>query len=115
LCTFARATQKPYVQDRFVAIQQKSRDWVDLYLVNTPISTAVPYFEITMEFGVVDYVAEYTPQHSGEQLPEAMTPDDAGRSRTQQSRQASPLFASARWQRNAIDHRKNSVTRQEII
>jgi hypothetical protein len=75
------ATQKPYVQGKFVAIQQKSRDRVDLYLVNTPITTAVPYFEITVEFGDVDYLAEYTPRHSGEELPEAWRPDEAVRGR----------------------------------
>jgi hypothetical protein len=76
-----RATQKPYIQGKFVAIQQKSRDRVDLFLVNTPITTAVPYFEITVEFGDVDYVAEYTPRHSGEELPEAWRPDEAVRGR----------------------------------
>ncbi len=76
-----RATQKPYVQGKLVAIQQKSRDRVDLYLVNTPITTAVPYFEITVEFGDVDYVAEYTPRHAGEELPEAWRPDEAVRGR----------------------------------
>jgi len=75
------ATQKPYAQGKFVAIQQKSRDRVDMYLVNTPITTAVPYFEITVEFGEVDYLAEYTPRHSGEELPEAWQPDEAVRGR----------------------------------
>ena len=76
-----RAAQKPYIQGKFVAIQQKSRDRVDLFLVNTPITTAVPYFEITVEFGDVDYVAEYTPRHSGEELPEAWRPDETVRGR----------------------------------
>jgi hypothetical protein len=76
-----RATQKTYVQGKFVALQQKSRDRVDLYLVNTPITTAVSYFEVTVEFGDVDYVAEYTPRHSGEELPEAWKPDQAVRGR----------------------------------
>ena len=76
-----RAAQKPYIQGKFVAIQQKSRDRVDLFLVNTPITTAVPYFEITVEFGDLDYVAEYTPRHSGEELPEAWRPDETVRGR----------------------------------
>ena len=75
------ATQKPYAQGKFVAIQQKSRDRIDLYLVNTPITTSVPYFEITVEFGDVDWLAEYTPRHSGEELPEAWRPDEAVRGR----------------------------------
>jgi hypothetical protein len=80
------ATQKPYVQGKFLAIQQKSRDRVDLYLVNTPITTSVPYFEITVEFGDLDYVAEYTPRHSGEELPEAWRPDEAVRGRVDKHR-----------------------------
>ena len=80
------ATQKPYVQGRFVDIQQKSRDRVDLYLVNTPITTAVPYFEITVEFGDVDYVAQYTPRHSSEELPEAWRRDEAVRGRVDKHR-----------------------------
>src|ERR1700730_3682516 len=56
--------QKPYSTGRFLEIQQKTRDKVDLYLVNTPVTTAVPYFEISIEFGDTDYVAEYTPRHS---------------------------------------------------
>jgi hypothetical protein len=75
------ATQKPYLQGKFIAIQQKSRDRVDMYLVNTPITTAVPYFEVTVEFGDVDYVAEYTPRHSAEELPEAWRRDEPARGR----------------------------------
>ena len=80
------ATQKPYVQGKFVDIQQKSRDRVDLYVVNTPITTAVPYFEITVEFGNVDYVAEYAPRHFGEELPEAWRPEEAVRGRVDKHR-----------------------------
>src|ERR1700730_6897475 len=69
--------QKPYSTGRFLEIQQKTRDKVDLYLVNTPVTTAVPYFEISVEFGNTDYVAEYTPRHSAEQLPEAWRPGES--------------------------------------
>lgn len=65
------AAQKPYSTGKFLGIQQKTRDKVDMYLVNTPVTTAIPYFEISIEFGNTDYVAEYTPRHASEQLPEA--------------------------------------------
>src|SRR3979411_1759886 len=65
------AAQKTYSTGKFLEGQQKTRDKVDLYLVNPPVTTAVPYFEISIEFGDTDYVAEYTPRHSAEQLPEA--------------------------------------------
>src|SRR2546423_7445967 len=62
--------QKPYVTGKLLEVQQKSRDRVDLYLVNTPVMTAVPYFQISVEFGDTHYVAEYQPRHSEEELPE---------------------------------------------
>jgi hypothetical protein len=65
------AAQKPYSTGKLLDIRQKTRDKVDMYLVNTPVTTAVPYFEISVEFGNTDYVAEYTPRHSSEELPEA--------------------------------------------
>jgi hypothetical protein len=64
------AAQKPYSTGTLLDVQQKTRDKVDLYLVNTPVTTAVPYFEISIEFGSTDYVAEYTARHSADQLPE---------------------------------------------
>jgi hypothetical protein len=71
MAPYLYAAQKPYSTGKVLDIQQKTRDKVDLYLVNTPVTTAVPYFEISIEFGNTDYVAEYTPRHSAEQLPEA--------------------------------------------
>ncbi len=65
------AADKPYSTGKFLDIQQNTRDKVDMYLVNTPVTTAAPYFEISIEFGNTDYVAEHTPRHSAEQLPEA--------------------------------------------
>jgi hypothetical protein len=65
------AAKKVYLTGKFLDIQQKSKDRVDMYLVNTPVTTAVPYFEVTVELGDTDYVAEYTPRHDSEELPEA--------------------------------------------
>ena len=65
------AAEKANTTGKVIDIQAKSRDKVDMYLVNTPVTTAVPYFEVTAEFGNTDYVAEYTPRHSGEELPES--------------------------------------------
>ena len=66
-----QAVQKGYFTATFVEVQQKTRDRVDTYLVNTPLITAVPYFEVTVELKGMRYVAEYTPRRSGEELPEA--------------------------------------------
>jgi hypothetical protein len=69
--------QKQYTTGKFLAVEQKSRDKVDMYLVNTPVTTAVPYFEISVELGDTDYLAEYTPRHSAEELPEAWRPGES--------------------------------------
>ena len=74
---YSYGAQKPYSTGKFLEVKQKTRDKVDLYLVNTPVTTAVPYFEISVEFGNMDYVAEYTPRHSSEQLPEAWRPGES--------------------------------------
>lgn len=63
--------QQPYSSGRFAGIQRKTREKVDMYLVNTPVTSEVPYFEISLEVGTTDYIAEYVPRHSGEVLPEA--------------------------------------------
>jgi hypothetical protein len=63
--------QKSYSTGKFVEVQQKTRDKLDMYLVNTPVTSPVPYFEISLEIGATDYVAEYSPRHSAEELPEA--------------------------------------------
>ena len=80
---FAHAAKKPYVDGKFIDIQQKTRDRVDMYLVNTPVTTAVPYFQIAVEIGNMDYVAEYTPRHSGEELPEVWKPGETVQSRVE--------------------------------
>ena len=81
MAPFLYAAQKPYSTGKILDVQQKTRDKVDLYLVNTPVTTAVPYFEISIEFGNTDYVAEYTPRHSAEQLPEAWRPGETVKGR----------------------------------
>ena len=75
------AAEKPYSTGKILDVQQKTRDKVDMYLVNTPVTTAVPYFEISIEFGSTHYVAEYTPRHSAEHLPEAWRPGETVKGR----------------------------------
>jgi hypothetical protein len=61
--------EKSFGTGKLIAVEHKSRDKVDMYLVNTPVTTAVPYFELTLQLGATNYVAEYTPRHSEEELP----------------------------------------------
>ncbi len=72
----------------------------------------MPYFEITVEFEDLDYVAEYTPRHSGEELPEAWRPDEAVRGRVDKHR-LYLLRPDGSEVQFIIE--KKSTTRQEII
>jgi hypothetical protein len=67
----AYAVKPTYAKGTFVEIQRKTRDKVDMYLVNTPVTTAVPYFQVSVELGDTNYTAEYTPRHAADELPEA--------------------------------------------
>jgi len=61
--------EKLYSTGKLIDVQQRTREKVDMYLVNTPITTAVPYFELRLQLGRTDYLAEYTPRHFEEELP----------------------------------------------
>ena len=65
----ASAAEAHYSTAKIVDVQRKTREKVNLYLVNTPVSTEVPYFEITVRLQQTDYTAEYTPRHEDEELP----------------------------------------------
>jgi hypothetical protein len=68
------SVQKQYSTAQLVDVQRKTRDKVDMYLVNTPVTTPVPYFEIMVRLGNTDYVAEFTPRHEDEELPSDWVP-----------------------------------------
>lgn len=63
--------QPQYSPAKLIEVQRKTRQKVDMYLVNTPVTTEVPYFQITVRVDQTDYTAEYTPRHSEEQLPDS--------------------------------------------
>lgn len=64
------AVQPHYSQAKLIGVERKTREKVNMYLVNTPVSTEVPYYQITVRLDQNDYKAEYTPRHPEEQLPE---------------------------------------------
>jgi len=61
--------EKPFSTGKLIEVDHKTREKVDMYLVNTPVTSAVPYFELRLHLGTIDYIAEYTPRHSEEELP----------------------------------------------
>jgi hypothetical protein len=65
------AAQRPYGKGVLKDIQEKTREKVDMYLVNTPVTSLVPYFQVAVDLGDTTYLAEYTPRRAGEELPEA--------------------------------------------
>jgi len=64
------AVEKTRQTGKFVDIQKKSRDRVLYYLVNTPVTREEPYYEISVQVQNTLYVAEYTPLHASESLPQ---------------------------------------------
>lgn len=65
----ASAAEHQYTTAQIVDVQRKTREKVNMYLVNTPVSTEVPYFELTLRVNQTDYTAEFTPRHDDEELP----------------------------------------------
>lgn len=57
-----------YITAKIAAVQRKTREKVDMYLVNTPVSTEIRYFELIVRLDKTEYTAEYTPRHE-EELP----------------------------------------------
>jgi len=57
-----------------VRAEQKTRDRVVLYLVDTPIYQEDPYFEVAVRAGELVLVAERDPEHKWETLPSGWKP-----------------------------------------
>jgi hypothetical protein len=57
-----------------VRAEQKTRDRVVYYVVNTPLYREDPYFEVEVCAGGTILVGEYEPRHAGEMLPTTWTP-----------------------------------------
>ncbi len=64
------AVEKPHLAGRLVDVQKKTRDRVLYYLVNTPVTQEEPYYEVSVQVQNTVYVAEYTPLHASESLPQ---------------------------------------------
>ena len=69
IAPFSWSAQPQYTSAKLTHVERKTRERVDMYLVNTPVSTEVPYFEIVVQLNQTDYTAQFTPRHSEEELP----------------------------------------------
>ena len=64
------AVEKQYETGKILDVQQKARTRTLYYLVNTPVTRDDPYYELTVQVRDTVYVAEYTPRHSADTLPD---------------------------------------------
>ncbi len=66
----AYAAEKQYAAGRIVTVEKKAHERVLYYLVNTPVTQDDPYYEITLQVGDTVYLAEFTPRHAADELPD---------------------------------------------
>ncbi len=65
----ALGIQKEYASARIVDIQERSRDRVLLYQVNTPIMTEDPYYTVSVEVNGRVYEGEFLPRDIRQPFP----------------------------------------------
>lgn len=69
------AAEKQYEAGRILTVEKKFHTRVLYYLVNTPVTQDDPYYEISLQLGNVQYLAEYTPRHAADELPDGWIDD----------------------------------------
>lgn len=68
------AAEKQYGPGRIVSVEKKARERVLYYLVNTPVTQDDPYYELSLQQSNWLYLAEYTPRHAADSLPDEWKP-----------------------------------------
>jgi hypothetical protein len=68
--------QKEYSTGRLIEVEERYRDRVLLYQVNTPIMTEDPYYVVSVQVGSVVYEAEYLPRDIRQPFPGFWEIDD---------------------------------------
>ncbi len=69
-----QAAEKQYGTGRIVSVEKKARERVLYYLVNTPVTQDDPYYELSLQQSNWLYLAEYTPRHAADSLPDDWKP-----------------------------------------
>ncbi len=69
-----QAAEKQYEKGRIVTVEKKARERVLYYLVNTPVTQDDPYYELSLQQSNWLYLAEYTPRHAADSLPDEWKP-----------------------------------------
>ena len=65
-----QAAEKPYETGRIIDVEKKSHERILYYLVNTPVTQDDPYYQLSLQLNNSVYVAEYTPRHAADSLPD---------------------------------------------
>lgn len=76
LISVVSAARKPedYQTGKIMTVEQKTNSEILYYLVNTPVTRDTPYFEVSIQVKDFLYLAQYTPRHSADGLPEDWKP-----------------------------------------
>lgn len=69
LVPWSRAAQKGFEDGVITRVEKKSHDRILYYLVNTPVMTEDPYYEISVRVNDKVYVGEYPLRESDVELP----------------------------------------------
>jgi hypothetical protein len=72
----AYGVRKEYAPAKVIDVQEKSRDRVLLYEVNTPIMTEDPYVTISFDLNGIVYKGEFLPHNRHELFPGFCKPDE---------------------------------------
>ncbi len=72
----ALGVQKEYSTGKVVDVQERTRDRVLLYQVNTPIMTEDPYYVVSVEVRGMVFEAEYLPRDFRQPFPGFWKTDD---------------------------------------
>ena len=72
----AYGVQRDYVSGTILSIQQRERDRVQLYIVNTAIMTKEPYYTMAVDVNGTRYEGEFLPHNSHEMLPDFWKADE---------------------------------------
>jgi hypothetical protein len=64
------AARKEYGPGHIVSVEEKAHERILYYQVNTPVTAADPYYEISLRQDKWLHVTEYTPRHAPDTLPD---------------------------------------------
>ncbi len=78
------AATKTVLNGKIVLVEEKTTTRVLYYLVDTPVTTDDPYYEVTVNLGDTQYLGVYTPHHKSDLLPPEWIPGAAVQTRLEE-------------------------------